>query len=92
MLLVLLCLCAGILLGIVLRRRERFLKVIDQLTVWFIYIFLFLLGLTVGLNREIIAQFGRLGMQAIIIALACVIGSLVPAWFVYHFFFARGKK
>jgi len=92
MLLVLLCLCAGILLGIVLRRSERFLKVIDQLTVWFIYIFLFLLGLTVGLNREIIAQFGRLGMQAIIIALACVIGSLVPAWFVYHFFFARGKK
>lgn len=92
MIVVLLCLCAGILLGIVLRRHEHFLKMIDQLTVWFIYIFLFLLGLTVGLNREIIAQFGRLGLQAVIIALACVIGSLIPAWFVYHFFYAREKK
>ncbi len=92
MIVVLLCLCAGILLGIVLQRHENFLKIIDQLTVWFIYIFLFLLGLTVGLNREIIAQFGRLGLKAVVIALACVIGSLVPAWFVYHFFFAREKK
>jgi len=92
MLIVLFCLAAGILLGIVLRRHERFLKIIDQLTVWFIYIFLFLLGLSVGLNREIIAQFGRLGLQAVIIALACVAGSLIPAWFVYHFFYAPGKK
>ncbi len=92
MIVVLLCLAAGILVGALLRRSERFLKVIDQLTVWFIYVFLFLLGTSVGLNREIIAQFGRLGLQAIVIALACVIGSLVPAWFVYHFFFARGKK
>ncbi len=92
MIVVLLCLAAGILVGALLRRRERFLKVIDQLTVWFIYIFLFLLGVSVGLNREIIAQFGRLGLKAVVIALACVIGSLVPAWFVYHFFFAREKK
>lgn len=92
MIVVLLCLAAGILSGTLLRRSERLLTVIDQLTIWFIYLFLFLLGLSVGLDREIIANFGRLGLQAAVIALACVIGSVVPAWFVFRFVFARGKK
>jgi uncharacterized membrane protein YbjE (DUF340 family) len=92
MIVVLLCLAGGILAGALLRRSERLLTIIDQLTGWFIYVFLFLLGLSVGANREIIANFGRLGLQAVIIALACVTGSLIPAWFVYRYFFRRSEK
>jgi len=92
MLIVLIFLALGIALGVLTRRRERFLKTIDRVTTWFIYLFLFLLGLTVGLNRAIIANLGRLGLQAVAIALACVAGSLLPAYFVYRFFFAKNKK
>jgi len=92
MLIVVICLTAGIALGVITRRRERLLRTIDRLTTWFIYLFLFLLGLTVGLNRAIIANFGRLGLQAVAIALACVAGSLLPAYFVYRFFYAKNQK
>lgn len=92
MIIVLLFLAAGIALGVITRHRERFLKTIDRLTTWFIYLFLFLLGLTVGLNRAIIANFGRLGLQAIAIALACVAGSLLPAYFVYRIFYVKNKE
>jgi len=92
MLPVLVSLALGVLLGAVLRRREKFLRTVDRLTAWFIYLFLFLLGLTVGLNRAVIANLGPLGLQAAAIAVACVAGSLLPAFFVYRFFYVKKKK
>jgi uncharacterized membrane protein YbjE (DUF340 family) len=92
MLPVLISLAFGILLGVILRRRAKVLRTVDRLTTWFIYLFLFLLGLTVGLNRAVFANFGRLGLQAVAIAVACVAGSLLPAFFVYRFFYAPKKK
>lgn len=92
MLIVLLCLAAGIILGIWLRHHTNFLKFIDRLTIWFIYFFLFLLGLAVGLNRTVIDNLGRIGLQALVIAAAAVAGSVIPAFFLYRFFFHRMNR
>jgi uncharacterized membrane protein YbjE (DUF340 family) len=92
MLPVLVSLALGILLGVVLRRSEKLLRIVDRLTAWFIYLFLFLLGLTVGLNRAVIANLGSLGLQAAAIAVACVAGSLLPAFFVYRLFYVKKKQ
>jgi uncharacterized membrane protein YbjE (DUF340 family) len=81
---VVLFLIAGIAAGFVLRRRERFLKTVDRLTTWFIYLFLFMLGLSVGINPEIVRNFGTLGFKAIAISAAAVIGSLIPAYFLHR--------
>lgn len=92
MLIVLLCLAIGMLLGVFLRHRENILRFIDRLTVWFIYFFLFLLGLAVGLNRTVIDNLGRIGLQALIIAAAAVAGSVIPAFFLYRFFYRRTSR
>ncbi len=92
MLIVLLCLAIGMLLGVFLRHRENILRFIDRLTVWFIYFFLFLLGLAVGLNRTVIDNLGRIGLQALVIAAAAVAGSVIPAFFLYRFFYHRTSR
>lgn len=43
----------------------------------------------VGANREIIDNLTALGGQALLIALAGTLGSLVAAWVVYRWFFQK---
>jgi uncharacterized membrane protein YbjE (DUF340 family) len=85
-------LIAGIAAGVVLRRREPVLKFIDRMTTWFIYLFLFLLGLTVGINPEIVRNFSALGFKAIAIAAAAVTGSLIPAYFLRRLFSQKNRN
>lgn len=91
MLIVILFLILGIAAGVVLRRRGQFLKTVDRMTTWFIYLFLFLLGLTVGINPEIVGNFSALGFKAIAIAAAAVTGSLIPAYFLRRLFIQKNR-
>jgi len=87
MIVVLLFLTAGIISGYFLKDHTNFIKISDKLLSWSIYLLLFLLGISVGSNQEIISNFDKIGFQAIILSIAGVIGSIVIAFFVYKFFF-----
>lgn len=54
-----------------------------------ILILLFLLGLAVGHNRQIMDNLGTIGVDALLITLGAVGGSLVCAWAVYKFYFSK---
>jgi len=69
---------AGIALGYLLRRHK--LRFIHRLTLVLIWLLLFLLGLEVGANETIVRQFGSLGLEALLLATAGTLGSVLAAW------------
>lgn len=90
---VLLIMIAGIITGWLLHRKTIFLKWIGKLTNWSIYILLFLLGLAVGTNEQIVNNFDRIGYLSIFITLFAVIGSILTSWITYRLFFKnKGEK
>ncbi len=80
----------GSILGYMLRKRVLFVKAIDKVVELYIYFFLFLLGISIGVNDEVMKQMDRLGFNAAVISIAGMIGSAAVSYLVYTFFF-KGK-
>jgi len=77
----------GITVGFIFQNKIKFIKVADKSISITIYILLFLLGLSVGSNNLIINNLGTMGLQALVLAVGAVIGSVVLMYFVNKFFF-----
>ncbi len=84
---ILLVMLSGIITGFFMNRFPRLIKVNDKLTSWTIYILLFLLGISVGLNKTIFRNLDQIGFQSVIITLGAISGSIIALWFVYRYFF-----
>lgn len=68
----------GVLLGYMARRKNlRFIQRIITVLIW---ILLFLLGTEVGHNKAIINGLHTIGLEAVIITLAGVAGSVLCSW------------
>ncbi len=81
-------LVAGAFVGYLLRaRKKKVLRYADKLMMWTIYLFLFILGLSVGINEEIVRNLGTLGIKALILTLGALVGSAVAAFILYTFWF-----
>lgn len=75
----------GVAAGFFLRKKPKITKLADKLTMWAIYLLLFLLGVAIGTNEVIVKNLPSLGLKALFIALGGVAGSVLLAWLVYHF-------
>lgn len=84
---ILLCLILGTVLGIGLRRQQRLLEWADRGTVTAVYLLLFLLGASVGGNETAMESLATLGLQALLLALGSVIGSVLLAFLLYRWLF-----
>lgn len=85
MFIVILFIFLGIALGYTLRTRlASKVGVIGALngrvTTWLIWLLLFMLGLEVGGNRELIAALPTLGVEAMVLSVSATFGSCVLAW------------
>ena len=76
MLIVLLLFAVGLLIGHMLRGR-RIIRWADRLTEWCIYLLLVVMGLSVGGNHQVLSRLDSLGLQAGVLALGAVTGSLL---------------
>ena len=79
----------GIILGYAF--KERNLKFVQKLINYAIFLLLFLLGITVGANGDVMNNLHSIGSDALLITLAAVAGSVLCAWGVYRFFFMTTK-
>lgn len=79
MLTILLFLLLGMGVGFVLRRRRKALEWAAKAAHWMVYLLLFFLGLSVGLNDTVIAALGSLGVQALVLSVGAVVGSVLTA-------------
>ena len=77
----------GMLLGFLLRKQQ--LSGIHKIITVLIWLLLFLLGIDVGGNQEIINGLHTIGMEAIVITLAAVLGSVTAAWALWYVLYKR---
>lgn len=81
----------GIAIGYILRRVELLQKIGKPIS-YTILLLLFLLGISVGANKEIVNNLAALGGQALLIASAGTAGSVLAAWAVYNLFFEERSE
>ena len=72
----------GMLLGFLLRKQK--LSGIHKVITVLIWLLLFLLGIDVGGNQKIINGLHAIGLEAIVITLAAVLGSVTAAWALWY--------
>lgn len=82
MLVVVLMMLGGILCGYLLRKQRVRIQV-QQLTTVLIWALLFLLGLNIGSNEQVINSLGSLGLEALLITVFATTGSLIAAWLLW---------
>ncbi len=80
----------GMVLGFFFRKQKILQKTGKSIS-YTIYLLLFSLGMLVGGNDEIIHNLPLLGGQALLLAFAGTLGSVLAAWVVYVFFFKKNK-
>ncbi|MBO7418189.1 MAG: LysO family transporter [Bacteroidaceae bacterium] len=83
MLTVVLMMFSGILCGYLLRKWQ--VAHVQQVTTVLIWALLFLLGLNIGSNEQIINSLDSLGLEALLITVFATTGSLVTAWLLWKY-------
>ena len=69
--------------------RNRNLSLVPRLVTVAIWALLFLLGMSVGGNRDILDNLHTLGLEALALTAGGVLGSVALAWVVYRVFFVK---
>ena len=92
MITVLMIMVAGILTGFAINRFPLAIKINDKLISWAIYVLLFLLGISVGLNKTIIQNLDKIGVQALIITVGAISGSVLALWILYRVLFREEQN
>lgn len=80
----------GIGLGYLLRHRS--LPWIQKGITLLIWLLLFLLGIEVGQNEQVIRSLPTLGVEALVIAIVCVLGSCICAAILWKRVNGRKEK
>ena len=70
----------GMLLGYLLRKRDL------------IWVLLFILGIEVGGNEQIIKGLHTIGIEAVILTLGSTLGSVIAAWALWKALYRKKGK
>ena len=81
----------GITLGY-LFRNKTFLQNTEKTISLTIFLLLFIMGITIGSNDNLISNLGNFGWQAAIIAFSATCGSVLASWLVMRFFFKKDTE
>ena len=92
MILLLSVLFIGLFIGFLLRKNKNIDKPIDIIIMISIYGLLFFIGISVGSNDLIINNLAKIGLNAFILTLAAVIGTIALSIPVYKKFFVNNKN
>lgn len=74
---------AGGILGFLLRKKK--FNCISYVIMTLICLLLFIIGIEVGANPDIISGFSTIGLEAFIITIAAVIGSSIMALLLWRY-------
>lgn len=87
MAMILIVLTGGIILGFLMNKHEKMIRTADRIMNWSIYLLLFLLGLSVGVNETIIRNIHTIGVKALILTAGAILGSVIASYIVNRLFF-----
>ncbi len=86
---ILLLMSLGMLLGYLLRRRRRVIRIAEKLIIWSIFLLLFFMGLSIGRDPLIISNLPSLGLTALLISFGGIGGSLLLALLTWKLIFSK---
>jgi len=89
---ILILLLAGTLAGFAFSRLKGFNKITDKATQYIIYLLLFFMGLSVGTKPEIMKNLAGIGLDALLISLFAMAGSIFTAFFLYRYVMKKDEK
>lgn len=92
MLTVIIIMTSGMVAGYFLRNIKSVSKPVGIVITWAIYLLLFFLGISVGTNETIISNIGKIGLQALLLTIGAVTGSILLSWATYSYFFRKHEK
>ncbi len=81
----------GIGLGSLLKPGKGKLKLTGRISMYAVYLLLFILGVSVGANPEILSTIDTLGLKAFVISGLSLAGTLFATW-IYTQFIQKLKK
>ena len=87
---ILLILAVSVVAGMLLRRIEWIGRFSDA-TGWTVFALLFVFGITIGMDSNLVSHFSELGVKAVLAAVAGVAGSVLFAWLFAKFIDRSGK-
>ena len=79
---------SGMAVGFLLRKRR--LRVVPHMVTVLIWLLLFFLGVEVGENPQVINGISRLGIEALWLSLAGLVGTVAFSWALWRW--VSGKK
>ncbi len=82
----------GIILGFLTKQKTKWIAALDSIITYAIYTLLFLLGVSVGTNQQIIQHLDSISLQALWITIGGIGGSVIAAYFTYIAFFKKDEK
>lgn len=85
---VILIMSIGIMCGYFIRKRD-IRGIISGATTALIWLLLFVLGVEVGHNKQVVNSLATLGAEALFIAVVCLCGSCVAAWILWRYIAKR---
>jgi len=83
---IIICLVVGILIGYFNILPDDFGKLASYLTTSGLFLLLLTMGISIGINNQIIDNLDKLGIEAIILAAGSVVGSVVLLLFFELYF------
>ncbi len=81
----------GIALGFLVRQQTKWTAALNPIITYAIYALLFLLGVSVGTNRQILQHLDDISLQALLLTIGGIGGSVITAYFTYIAFFKNEK-
>ncbi len=82
----------GVPLGYAIHKKTRAVSATNHALSAIIYALLFLIGLTLGNNEDLLARVGELGVQGAIIGILSGLGSVFAVCFLFRSFFESKKN
>jgi uncharacterized membrane protein YbjE (DUF340 family) len=77
----------GILIGYMFRHSKKLKEISDKIIIVSIYALLFFIGVGVGANKMIISNLSKIGINALVLTIGAVAGSIALSVPVYKKFF-----
>jgi len=71
--------------GYFLRKRQAIILFASRFITYVVYVLLCVMGIAVGLNRELFVQLPRVGLQSIVITVGALAGTIFFAWIFGRF-------
>ena len=88
---VILMMLAGVLVGFVFK-KFKYIGLVGKLISLTVFVMLFVLGVSIGANDDVVGNLGEVGLTALILAIAGIGGSILLSTLVFKVFYKSKLK